>query len=58
MSIMYEVIVDPPNDQLQVCVTAQLIEHCTGISEVKLRVSFELTFQAFLSAAINAKSEG
>ena len=55
---MYEAIVDPPNDQLQVCVTAQLIEHCTGISEVRLRVPLELTFQAFLSATINARSEG
>lgn len=58
MSIMYEAIVDPPNDQLQVCVTAQLIEHCTGISEVRLRVPLELTFQAFLSATINVRSEG
>ena len=55
---MYEVVVDPHNDQLKVGVIAQLIEHYTGISEVRRRVPFELTFQAFLPAAINARNEG
>ena len=58
VSIMYGVIVDPHNDHLQVGVITQVIEHCTGIAEVGLRVPFELIFQAFLSAAINARSEG
>ena len=58
MHVMYEVVVDPHNDQLKVGVIAQLIEHYTGISEVRRRVPFELTFQAFLPAAINARNEG
>ena len=55
---MYEVMVEPHNDQLQVRMIAQLIEQCTGIAEVGLRVPFELIFQTFVSGAIKARSEG
>ena len=32
---MYGLIIDPHNNQLQVGMIAQLVEHCTGIAEVR-----------------------
>ena len=33
---IYGLIIDPHNDQLSVGVIAQLVEHCTGIAEVRV----------------------
>ena len=32
---------DPHNDQLPVTLIAQLVEHCTGIAQVRARVPFQ-----------------
>lgn len=39
---------DPHNDQIPVGLTAQLVEHCTGIAEVRVQIPG----QAFLAAAL------
>ena len=44
VSSIYGLIRDPHNDQLPVGVTAQLVEHCTGIAEVRARVLFRPEF--------------
>ena len=31
-------IIDPQNDRLPVGLIAQLVEHCTGIAEVRVRI--------------------
>ena len=50
--IIYGLLIDPHNDQLSVGLIAQLIEHCTGILEVKVRIRVQAwIFQAFLVAA-------
>ena len=36
ISIIYRLIIDPPNDQLPVGLKAELAEHCTSIAEVRL----------------------
>ena len=35
---IYELIIDPHNDLLPVGLIAQLVEHCTGIAEVRVQV--------------------
>ena len=48
-------MIDPQNDQLPVGLIAQLVEHCTGIAEVKVRIPIqEWIFQAFVAAALAA----
>ena len=42
-----KLIIKPHNKQLQGDLLAQLVEHCTGISEVKVRIPI----QAFLVTA-------
>ena len=44
ISTVYGLIIDPHNDQLSVGLTAQLVEHCTGIAEVRVRVPFRSFF--------------
>ena len=34
-SIIYSLIIDPQHDQLPAGVIAQLVEHCTGIAELR-----------------------
>jgi len=38
ISFIYRVIIDPHNNQLPVGLIAQLVEHCTGSAEVRVRV--------------------
>ena len=37
---IYELIIDPHEERLQVGHIAQLVEHCTGITDVRVRVLF------------------
>ena len=42
--IIYGLIIDPHNDQLPVGLIAQLVPHCTRISEVRVRLPFRGPF--------------
>ena len=42
--IIYGLIVNPPNDQLPVGLIAPLVEHCTGIAEVRVGIVFRPEF--------------
>ena len=44
---IYHLIIDPHNNLLPVGLKAQLVEHCTGIAEVRVWIPI----QAFLAAA-------
>ena len=44
ISTVSRLIIDPQNDQLLVGLIAQLVEHCTGITEVRVWVSFRPEF--------------
>ena len=45
-------IINPHNDHLQVRLITQLVEHCTGIAEVRVQIYVHTwIFQAFLTAA-------
>ena len=49
---IYGLIIDPHNDLLPVGLIAQLVEHCTGIAEVRVWIPVQAwIFQAFLAAA-------
>ena len=49
---IYRLIIDPHNHLLPVGLIVQLVEHCTGILEVKVRIPVQAwNFQAFLAAA-------
>ena len=37
-STIYGLLIDPYNDQLPVCLIVQLVEHCTSITEIRVRV--------------------
>ena len=39
VSITYGLIIDPRDDQFPVDLRAQLVEHCIGIAEVRVRIS-------------------
>ena len=41
---MYGLIIDQHDDQLPFGLIAQLVEHCTGIAEVRIRVTFRPEF--------------
>ena len=43
----YGVMIDPHNDLIPVGLRGQLVEHCTGIAEVRVGI----LIRAFLSAA-------
>ena len=53
------IITNSPNDQLPVGLTAQLVEHCTGIAEVmgsnpiQAWIFFRLSFRSSLSCVYN-----
>jgi len=47
ISIIYGLIIDSHNDQLPVGLIAQLVEQCTGIAEVRVRIPV----LSFLAAA-------
>ena len=50
MSVIYGLVIDKLNDELPLGQIAQLVEHCTGITEVSVRVPAQaLIFQAFLA---------
>ena len=38
ISIIYGPIIEPHDNQLLVGLIAQLVEHCTGIAEVRVRI--------------------
>ena len=52
VSIIYGFIIDPHNDQLLVGAIDKLVEHCSGIAEVRVPIPLEAwIFQAFLATA-------
>ena len=44
VSMAYGLTIDPRDDQFPVDLRAQLVEHCTGITEVRVRVPFRGPF--------------
>ena len=50
ISTLYELMIDPHNDQLPVGVVAQLVEHCSGIAEVWVRVPYRPIFRFCFSS--------
>ena len=44
ISIIYGLIMDPYKDQLPVGLITRLVEHCSGIAEVRVRVPFRPEF--------------
>ena len=49
ISTIYGLIIDPHDNQLPVGLTAQLVEHCTGIAEGRVQVLFGPFFRYSLS---------
>ena len=41
---IYGLIIDPHNDQLPFALIDQLVQHCPGIAQDRVRVPFRLTF--------------
>ena len=51
-STIYGLIIDPHNNQLPVGLIAQLVEHCTGIAEVRVLVPFRSFIRYYSSSII------
>ena len=47
---IYGLLIDPRKDQLPIRLIAQLVGHCTGIAEVRVRVPFRPFFRCCLSS--------
>ena len=56
MSIIYKLSVDPHNHQLPVSLRGQLVEHCIGITEVRVQVPFKSEFSGLSRYSLSRAS--
>ena len=55
---IYELITDPHNNLLPVGLIAQLVEHCTSITEVTVGIPAQVwIFEAFVAAVLKCDDE-